>query len=156
MVSGPNEGLEPSRTRIVAAAALAFVFGGAFLVVAVVVAVNGITDHGNIGTAARNTAGGRFSPARGVWSLVILLTVGGLWLIWSAVSAIWRRSYFGIVIPLGVLLVFGTIGEVIDLFGTASSTSDLVGAGILVLAAIPVVLLWRPVLDSLRRWLTAR
>jgi hypothetical protein len=46
------------------------------------------------------------------------------------------------VIPLGILLVVGTVGETIDLVGTASSASDAVGLGILFLAAVPIALLW--------------
>jgi asparagine N-glycosylation enzyme membrane subunit Stt3 len=124
------------------AAALAVAFACAFIVVAVVISVDAVTNHGTIGSSARNTVGGRASPAAGVWTVAVLLTLGGVWLIRSAVRAFRRESHLAIVIPLGVLLVVGTVGEVADLLGTASGISDLVGAVILLLAAVPVVLLW--------------
>lgn len=135
---------ERRRGRIVVAITVALAFACAFLVVAVVVGVDAVTNHGTIGSAARNTTAGRASPASGVWGLVVVLTLAALWLIRSSIRALRHQSYLAIVVPLGIFLVAGTVGEVIDLFGTASGASDLVGAGILVLAAIPVVLLWRP------------
>lgn len=126
------------------ASALVLAFACAFLVVAVAVSVAAVTNHGTIGSAARNTTGGRASPASGVWGFAVLLTIGAIWLVGSAIRALRHQSYLGVVIPLGIFLVIGTIGEVIDLFGTASGASDLVGAGILVVAAIPVALMWRP------------
>lgn len=133
---------ELSQIRIVAAAVLGLLFACAFIAVAVVISVDAVTNHGPIGTAARNTVGGRGSPATGVWTVAVVLTLGGLWLIRSAVRALRRQSYLGIVLPLGFLLVVGTAGEIVDLLGTASGISDLVGALILVLATVPIVLLW--------------
>jgi hypothetical protein len=135
-------GDQPSRIRVIIAAAIAAVFACAFLVVAVAISVDALTNHGAIGTAARNTNGGRFSPAAGVLMVALLLTLGAIGLIRGAVRALRRESYIGIVIPLGILLVVGTVGETIDLVGTASSASDAVGLGILFLAAVPIALLW--------------
>lgn len=149
----PAVGVQPHpseqlRSRVIVAAALALAFACAFLVVAVVVGVDAVTGHGTIGSAARHTSGGRASPASGVWGLVVALTLGALWLVRSAIRALRHRSYLGIVVPLGIFLVLGTVGEVIDLFGTASGTSDLVGGGILLLASAPVALLWRPLREQ--------
>lgn len=140
----PNNEVERFRTRVVLATALVLAFACAFLVVAVAVSVAAATNHGTIGSAARNTTGGRASPASGVWGLALLLTAGAIWLVRSAIRALRHESYLGVVVPLVIFLVVGAIGEIIDLFGTASGASDLVGAGILVLAAIPVALMWRP------------
>jgi hypothetical protein len=43
-----------------------------------------------------------------------------------------------------LVLIFGCIGEAVDLFGTATASSDLIGAGILVLVALPLALLTLP------------
>lgn len=141
---------ERFRIQVLVAAGLALGFAGAFLVVAVVVGVDAVINHGTIGSAARNTTGGRASPASGVWGLVVVLTLGAAWLSRSAIRAVRRGSYLGIVLPLSIFLVAGTVGEIVDLFGTASGGSDLVGAGILLLAAIPVVLLWVPLREAAR------
>ncbi len=139
-----------SRGRVITAAVIAIAFAGALLVVAGVVIVDAITNHGNIGVAARDTRGGRSSPASGVFGVTIFLVLGAWWLVYGARRALRRDSYVGIVAPLGIVLVIGTIGETIDLLGTASGPSDLIGAGILVMAAIPVALLWRPFFESRR------
>lgn len=130
---------------MIVAAVIAVAFSCAFLVLAVGISVDAITDHGAIGTAARNTSRGRFSPSAGVFMVTFLLALGATWLIRGAVRALHRESYTGIVIPLGILLVVGTIGETVDLVGTASAASDAVGLGILAVAAVPVVLLWHHV-----------
>lgn len=83
--------------------------------------------------------------------LVVFLGAGAYWLVRSARRALREQAYLGIVAPLGLLLLFGSIGEIVDLFGRASGISDLVGAGILVLAAVPVALLWRPMRESYKK-----
>jgi len=138
----PSGAPVPSQIRVVVAAALAVAFACAFNAVAVVISVDAVTHHGNIGSAAGNTSGGRASPAAGVWTVAVLLALAGLWLFRSAIRAFRRQSYLGVVFPLGVLLVVGAVGEIVDLLGTASGISDLVGAVILLLAAVPIALLW--------------
>lgn len=47
--------------------------------------------------------------------------------------------------PLGIFASVGVIGEIADLAGSASGTSNAIGAGLVVLAAIPVgLILWKP------------
>lgn len=54
----------------------------------------------------------------------------------------WRGSFVWTFVPLLVILVFGLIGEVVELLGTASDTQGiLIGMAILVGAAIPIGLL---------------
>ena len=83
--------------------------------------------------------------------VVALLLAGAVWLTRSAMRALHRGTYLGVMVPFGILLAVGSVGEISDLFGSASGTSDLVGAAILLLAAAPVVLLWRPLRESTRR-----
>jgi hypothetical protein len=152
----PRSGPPSSRTRVVVALALAVGFGCAFVIVAVVLGVDAVVNHGTVGVVARTTKGGRASPASGLWGVVVCLAVGGAWLVRAAIRALRQESYLGIVVPLGILLVLGTVGEISDLLGTASRTSDLVGAAILLMAAVPVALLWRPLRDSYDRMAVAR
>lgn len=147
----PPADTPPGRTRVVVAAAVAVAFACALVIVGVVLGVDAATNHGTVGSAARNLKGGRSSPAAGVAMGVLCLAAGAAWLVRGAIRALRRGAYLGIVAPLGVVLVIGSIGEIVDLFGTASGTSDLVGAGILALAAVPVVLLWAPLRASYPR-----
>lgn len=137
--------------RIVVAAALAAVFACALGIMAVAVAVHAVTIRGTIGTAASDFKGGRTSPATGVWALVAALLAAAAFLIRGAVRALRQERFSGIVIPLGLLVLFGSVGEIMDLLGTASGASDLIGAGIIILAALPVALLWRPLRESYRK-----
>lgn len=147
----PNTDGRSARVRVGVAALLAVGFACALGAVAVGLAADAVTHHGTVGAAARDISGGRSSPAAGVWGLVVLLAVASTYLARSAVRALRHGAYLGIVVPLGILLVVGTIGEIADLLGTASATSDLIGAVILLLAAVPVALLWTPMRASLRR-----
>ena len=65
---------------------------------------------------------------------------GAVLLIGGAVRT-WRGSYVWTLVPLVAVLVIGGIGEVADLVGTAGAKSNLIGAVILLAAAVPVGLL---------------
>lgn len=62
----------------------------------------------------------------------------------------WRRAL--LITSLCIVFVIGCIGETIDSLGTVTVSSDLIGAGILVLISLPVILLL--ILVS-RKWLNS-
>jgi hypothetical protein len=53
----------------------------------------------------------------------------------------WRGSFGWTLVPLLVILVFGCIGEVVDLVGTATMQSNLIGGAIIGAALVPIGLL---------------
>jgi hypothetical protein len=70
----------------------------------------------------------------------VLGLVGAALLIGGAVRT-WRGSFAWTLAPLLAVLLLGSIGEVVDLVGTATTQSNLIGAAILVAAAVPIGLL---------------
>ena len=80
------------------------------------------------------------NAAKGMAFVGILGLAGAALLICGAART-WRGSFAWTLVPLLVVLVFGSIGEVVDLVGTATTQSNLIGAAILVAAAVPIGLL---------------
>ncbi|MDQ1661533.1 MAG: hypothetical protein QOJ68_1513 [Blastococcus sp.] len=78
--------------------------------------------------------------ARGMVFVGAAGLVGAALLIGGAALS-WRGSYACTLVPLLAVLVLGSIGEAVDLGGTATAQSNLIGAVILVAAAVPVGLL---------------
>lgn len=78
--------------------------------------------------------------ARSMASVGLLGLAGAALLIIGAVQT-WRGTFGWTLVPLMVVLVIGSIGEVADIVGTATTRSNLVGAAILVAAAAPLGLL---------------
>jgi hypothetical protein len=84
---------------------------------------------------------GDSNAAKGMVFVGVLGLACAVLLIGGAVRT-WRGSVAWTLVPLLVVLVFGFIGEVVDLLGTASDTQGvLIGAAILVGAAVPIGLL---------------
>ena len=83
---------------------------------------------------------GDSNAAKGMVFVGVLGLAGAALLIGGAVRT-WRGSFAWTLVPLLAVLVFGSIGEVVDLVGTATTQSNLTGAAILVAAATPVGLL---------------
>jgi hypothetical protein len=81
------------------------------------------------------------TAAKGMVFVGVAGLAGAAMLIGGAVRT-WHGSFVWTLVPLLAVLVFGAIGEVIDLVGTSTAGSDLIGASILVAAAIPVGLLF--------------
>jgi hypothetical protein len=76
----------------------------------------------------------------------------GAWLLARGVIALLKKGQPStLFIILGIPLILGSIGEVADLLGTASGASNLIGGGILLLFAIPMILLRLP---SSKKWYT--
>ena len=80
------------------------------------------------------------NAAKGMVFVGVLGCVGAALLVGGAVRT-WRGSFAWTLVPLLAVLVFGSIGEVVDLVGTATTQSNLIGAAILVAAGVPVGLL---------------
>lgn len=131
---------------MVTASALACCYALVLLGVAAVTAYEFGTGTGGIGHQHLTGA-----AAKGVAFVVAALTGGAVCLVTGAVQA-WRGRRPGLlVVPLVLLLLFGTIGEISDGVGGAPASSELIGAGILVLAAVPVALLAVPASRAWRR-----
>jgi hypothetical protein len=79
-----------------------------------------------------------FVAVLGVGALILRAAAGLVGSADPATGDVARRLVLAI---LGPLLLFGTIGEVIDIAGTSSTGSNLIGLLILVLAGLPVALL---------------
>jgi hypothetical protein len=80
------------------------------------------------------------TAAKGMVFVGVLGLAGAVLLVGGAVRT-WRGSFAWTLVPLLIVLVFGSIGEVVDLVGTATTQSNLIGAGILAAAAVPIGLL---------------
>lgn len=80
------------------------------------------------------------NAAKGMIFVGVLGLAGAALLIGGAVRT-WRGSFAWTLVPLLAVLVFGSIGEVVDIVGTATTQGNLIGGAILVAAAIPVGLL---------------
>lgn len=84
---------------------------------------------------------GDSTAAKGMVFVGVLGLTGAGLLIGGAVRT-WRGSFAWTLVPLLAVLVFGSIGEVVDLVGTTSDTQgNLIGAAILAAAAVPIGLL---------------
>ncbi|MCU1670565.1 MAG: hypothetical protein JWP40_3492 [Blastococcus sp.] len=80
------------------------------------------------------------NAAKGMAYVGVLGLIGAALLIGGAVRT-WRGSFAWTLVPLLAVLLLGSIGEVVDLVGTATTQSNLIGAAILVAAAVPIGLL---------------
>ena len=114
---------------------LAAVYGLILAVVGIVVLYEFLAGAGAIGH--KHLAG---FAAQGAVKLSVALLAGASLLIVGSIRTLRSTRSALLVWPLLVVVVVGCIGEVVDLVGTASTESDLVGAGILILAALPVLL----------------
>lgn len=83
------------------------------------------------------------AAARGMVFVGAAGLAGAALLVGGAVRT-WRGRFAWTLAPLFLVLVFGSIGEIVDVVGTATAQSNLIGAAILVAAAIPIGLLSTP------------
>ena len=84
---------------------------------------------------------GDHNAAKGMVFVGVLGLAGAVLLIGGAVRT-WRGSFAWTLVPLLLVLVFGSIGEVVDLMGTTSDAQgNLIGAAILAAAVVPIGLL---------------
>ncbi|HEY8302395.1 MAG TPA: hypothetical protein VIG48_10875 [Jatrophihabitans sp.] len=78
--------------------------------------------------------------ARGAVVLSLVLLAGAGLFVGGALGLAREGRPALLVWPLSILVVVSCIGEIADLAGAASGTSNLIGAAILVLALTPIVL----------------
>jgi hypothetical protein len=81
---------------------------------------------------------------RGMIWLAVVLLASAVLLGFAAVRFVRAGRALLFVLPLGLLVVIGLIGETVDIVGGSGLTDNLIGAGIVVLAAVPVVLAYVP------------
>jgi len=130
--------------------ALVLAVGYAVVLVALAAAVlyEFVTGTGSIGRKDLSPA-----AVKGVLSFCVVLPLGALLLCRGALRLARHRDPRLMAVPLVVVLGFGCIGEVTDIVGTAMTRSNLIGALILFLTALPLGLL---VLPGPRAWISER
>jgi hypothetical protein len=96
------------------------------------------TGQGTIGNLSGNAAN------RGVAFFVVACVGGAILLVLGALRA-WRGGRgLAAIIPLAVVVIVGCIGETIDVVSGNPLADNLIGAGIIIAAALPVLLLLLP------------
>lgn len=104
-------------------------------VLAVILVIEWTSGQGAIGNLPSNAAN------RGVAFFVVACIGGAILLALGALRA-WRgRRGLAAIIPLAVVVIVGCIGETIDIVSGNPLSDNLIGAGIIIAAALPVVLL---------------
>ena len=101
-----------------------------------------LADYGHGGTAAAPHLDA--TGLRGLQFVGIVLCVVALFLGLAGVMFLRRGQSLLFVIPLALIFLGGSIGEVVDVAGGSDLTGNLIGLGILVLAIVPIVLAYLP------------
>ncbi|HEX3779969.1 MAG TPA: hypothetical protein VHX38_09885 [Pseudonocardiaceae bacterium] len=104
-----------------------------------------VSGTGQIGAEHLTMSGGK-----GLTLCALLFLAGGVASLVGGIRLITRRQRRLVLVPLVLVLVIGAIGEIVDVATGASASANLIGAGVLVLAALPVALL---ATRGSRRWL---
>lgn len=138
----------PAPWSVRLAATLGILYGLVLVVVAVVLFGQYASGSGSIG--GEHLTG---QAANGVAGFSVLLVLAAILLTTGAVRLTRAHSGRLLAAPLVVVCVVGVVGEIVDLAGTATAASDLVGLLVLLLAALPVVLVGTP---SARRYAPLR
>ncbi|MCU1615679.1 MAG: hypothetical protein JWO98_3219 [Frankiales bacterium] len=88
----------------------------------------------------RTDGWGDRNAAKGMVFVGVLGPAGAALLIGGGVRT-WRGSFAWTLVPLLAVFLLGSIGEVVDLVGSATTQSNLIGAAFLVASAVPIGLL---------------
>ncbi|TDP99842.1 MULTISPECIES: hypothetical protein [unclassified Leifsonia] len=123
---------------MIVAAVLSFCYSFVLTLLAAALVVQWVTGQGTIGNLTSNAAN------RGVAFLVVVCVGGAIALAAGAGNAVRGRRGLSAIIPLAVLVLFGLIGESIDIASGNPLLDNLIGAAIIVAAAVPLVLLLLP------------
>ncbi|WP_020077453.1 hypothetical protein [Cryocola sp. 340MFSha3.1] len=123
---------------MIVAAVLSFCYSFVLTLLAVALVVQWVTGQGTIGNLTSNAAN------RGVAFLVVVCVGGAIALAAGAGNAVRGRRGLSAIIPLAVLVLFGLIGESIDIASGNPLLDNLIGSAIIVAAAVPLVLLLLP------------
>jgi hypothetical protein len=129
---------------IVAAAILGALYGLVLGGVGGWLLVEYVSGTGQVGAEHLSGLG-----AKGLVEIVVQFLAGMVVLATGAIRLVVRRAGRMVVVPLVLVLGIGAVGEVIDVSTGESAVSNLIGLGVLALAAVPVALLLSP---SGRRW----
>ncbi|MDO8121223.1 hypothetical protein Q6346_07850 [Isoptericola sp. b490] len=124
----------PSAVRIVAALGIAY----ALVAVGAAVYVLVLLRDGVGGLAA--AASDRF-VLRGAVMLILALLIAAAALAVGARRLLGGRGALMLAIPLAIVVVVGTVGEIADSIGGVDGRSLLIGLGIIVAAGVPLLLL---------------
>ncbi|MDB5163898.1 MAG: hypothetical protein JWS12_516 [Candidatus Saccharibacteria bacterium] len=121
---------------VVMASSLAVCYSVVLVGVAIALMYDYLGSHGHIGS--EHLVG---TAAQGLKFTVGMLLVGSVLLAAGSYRLLVKRRQVLLIAPLSILFVIGCIGETADALGTASLSSNLIGAGILILIVLPVGLL---------------
>lgn len=127
------------RTRpAIIAAVLACLYACVLVGLAVTLGIEWTTGRGAVGNLAGHAAN------RGVAFFLVAALAGASCLVVGAVG-VWRgRRGTAAIVPLALVVLIGCIGEPIDIASGNPPLDNLIGAAIIVAAALPVVLLLLP------------
>ncbi|MDP9736105.1 hypothetical protein [Curtobacterium sp. 260] len=124
------------------AAVLAAAYGFSLVALAIVLATDWALHRGNVGHLHSLAA------SRGVVYFIVACIAGAALLMTGSVRA-WRGARgLPALIPLGLIVAIGCIGEPIDILTGQSLSSDITGVAIICAAALPAVLLILPRKDT--------
>jgi hypothetical protein len=140
--STPPSGKRPLALSV--AVGLVFCYAVVLAGVAIALCVSLVTGVGMVGAQNSSLVG-----TKGVSFLCVMLLAAAAVLVVGAVLLLRRRRGLLMLFPLFALLAFGSIGEVADVVSGSTVLSNLIGGGVLVLAAAPVILRFLP---ASRRW----
>lgn len=124
------------RLAAVVAAVLAFAYAAVLLVAAVALVV----AFGS-GSGALSAAHLSYQAEKGVVALVLILVAGSAVLVTGSIRLVRSGKGTLVMVPLAGLLAVGVPGETVDVVTGSPPRGNVVGAGILVLAVIPIVLI---------------
>lgn len=128
----------PRTAPVLVAAVLACCYAAVLVGLAVLLAVDWATGAGTVGHLQ-----GRMEN-RGVATFLVVCIAGAAALVIGAVRALRGNRGLGIIIPLAIVTVVGSIGEPLDIASGNSAASNIIGGFILALAVLPIVLLLLP------------
>ncbi|NUU06425.1 hypothetical protein [Leifsonia sp. C5G2] len=125
-------------TAVVIAALLACTYASVLIGLAVTLTIAWASGRGTVGTLDSNAAN------RGVAFFIVVCLAGAAALVLGAVGA-WRgRRGIPAIVPLAIVVLVGCIGEPVDIVSGNPPLDNLIGAGIIIAAALPLVLLLLP------------
>ena len=123
---------------VVIAGVLACIYACVLIGLAVTLTSAWAGGRGLVGNLDSNAAN------RGVAFFIVACVAGAAALVIGAVGA-WRgRRGFPAIVPLAIVVLVGCIGEPIDIIAGNPPLDNLIGAAIIVAAALPLVLLLMP------------
>jgi FtsH-binding integral membrane protein len=123
---------------VLVAAVLACIYACVLIGLAVTLTIAWAGGRGVVGNLGSNAAN------RGVAFFIVACVAGAAALVFGAVRA-WRgRRGFAAIVPLAIVVLVGCIGEPIDILSGNPPLNNLIGAAIIVAAALPLVLLLLP------------